>query len=255
MTIDHVSLSKLTLRQQQGEENADKAKVAGEQFEGYLVQMMVREMRKTVPEGIFSSQAMSVFMDLFDQTIAEEIASQGGLGLADSLKNSLQNAEDGTTSQLPISQRSFRSILELGGHSPRAKENELPSDAAPVEGRLSSKYGMRFHPIKHKHIKHRGIDIAAPTGTAIHAAKGGVVQFAGKRGGYGNLIIIDHGEGLTTRYAHCNAINVKEGQRVGNNQVIGEVGSTGMSTGPHLHFEVRQDGKDVDPLKVFGWKF
>ena len=81
------------------------------------------------------------------------------------------------------------------------------------------------------------------------------MKFAGERGGYGNLIILDHGDGLTTRYAHCNAINVKEGQTVGHNQVIGEVGSTGMSTGPHLHFEARQNGKAVDPLNVFGWKF
>jgi len=89
VSVDHLSLGKLSL-QNFNMNGKEKAEVAGEQFEGYLLQMMVREMRKTIPEGMFDSQAMSVFMDLFDQAIAEEMASAGGLGFSESIQNSIK---------------------------------------------------------------------------------------------------------------------------------------------------------------------
>jgi murein DD-endopeptidase MepM/ murein hydrolase activator NlpD len=94
---------------------------------------------------------------------------------------------------------------------------------------------------------HEGIDIAAPVGTAIHAAAAGTIVYAGWAEGYGNLVVIDHGGGLATAYGHQSAIYVMGGQ-VSQGQVIGAVGSTGHSTGPHLHFEVRLNGEPVDPL-------
>jgi murein DD-endopeptidase MepM/ murein hydrolase activator NlpD len=95
---------------------------------------------------------------------------------------------------------------------------------------------------------HTGIDISAHSGTPIKAAAGGEVVFAGWWGGYGNVVIIDHGGGISTLYAHCSAIYVRKGQSVSQGEVIAAVGSTGLSTGPHLHFEVRKNGKPVDPL-------
>ncbi len=117
----------------------------------------------------------------------------------------------------------------------------------PVDGELSSEFGMRTHPVHGDHRMHTGVDVAAPTGTPIRAAAGGEVVFAGDRGGYGLTIEIDHGNGRTTRYAHQSALDVEVGQRVERGQVIGRVGSTGVSTGPHLHFEVRVDGEPIDP--------
>jgi len=118
----------------------------------------------------------------------------------------------------------------------------------PVNGaRLSSGFGMRFHPILNYSRMHQGIDFAAPTGTPVVASAGGRVAQAGWGGGYGNLIVIDHGKGMRTRYAHLHRMNVKTGQQVSQGQVIGQVGSTGMSTGPHLHYEVWQNGRPVDP--------
>lgn len=111
----------------------------------------------------------------------------------------------------------------------------------PTQGVLTSPYGWRWGTM------HRGIDIGAPSGTPIYAAAGGTVFYAGWMGGYGNLILIDHGDGRVTAYAHQSSLAVSGGQ-VGRGQIIGYVGSTGDSTGPHLHFELRVDGTAVDPL-------
>jgi murein DD-endopeptidase MepM/ murein hydrolase activator NlpD len=95
---------------------------------------------------------------------------------------------------------------------------------------------------------HEGIDIAASSGTPIHAAAAGTVIHAGWLGGYGNLVVVDHGDGLSTAYAHASAILVGLGQRVSQGETLSLVGSTGNSSGPHLHFEVRVNGSAVDPL-------
>lgn len=118
----------------------------------------------------------------------------------------------------------------------------------PASGRLSSGFGMRTHPISGRRKLHAGIDIAAPTGTPIYAAAPGVVISSGWRGGYGNAVVIDHGGGLSTLYGHCSRLLVKSGQRVTQGQRIALIGSTGYSTGPHLHFETRVNGKPVNPL-------
>ena len=112
----------------------------------------------------------------------------------------------------------------------------------PVSGPITSPYGMRWGSL------HPGIDIGAGTGTPIRAAAAGRVIVAGYSGGYGNLIVVDHGNGIATAYAHQSSLAASAGQRVGQGQVIGYVGSTGFSTGPHLHFEVRINGSPVDPL-------
>jgi murein DD-endopeptidase MepM/ murein hydrolase activator NlpD len=118
----------------------------------------------------------------------------------------------------------------------------------PVDGaRLSSGFGMRTHPILGFSRLHRGVDFAAPTGTPVLASAAGRVLRAGWGGGYGNTIDIDHGRGIVTRYAHLARMDVRPGQQVTQGQRIGAVGSTGLSTGPHLHYEVIRDGVPVDP--------
>lgn len=112
---------------------------------------------------------------------------------------------------------------------------------------LSSTYGWRRHPFHTELSAHEGLDFAAPFGTPIWAASGGVVRTATYQGGFGNLIEIDHGDGLVTRYAHAKVLLVKKGDLVARGQLIARVGSTGLSTGPHLHFEVRKHDKPQDP--------
>ncbi|MCS7186166.1 MAG: peptidoglycan DD-metalloendopeptidase family protein [Armatimonadetes bacterium] len=120
----------------------------------------------------------------------------------------------------------------------------------PVSGPIVSGFGYRVHPIFRRVKFHYGVDISAPSGTPIRAAADGVVVFAGWRRAYGNTVIVDHGNGLATLYAHCSRVLVSEGEVVKQGQVIALVGSTGLSTGPHLHFEVRRYGEPINPLAV-----
>ena len=120
----------------------------------------------------------------------------------------------------------------------------------PAPGRpVSSSFGVRRDPIIRRPAMHAGIDFRAKTGTSIASAGAGTVVKAGWNGGYGRMVEIDHGQGLTTRYAHMSKILVTKGQTVDTGDIVGKVGSTGRSTGPHLHYEVRRDGTPMDPLR------
>lgn len=127
----------------------------------------------------------------------------------------------------------------------------LPT-ADPMRGaRLTSGFGMRRHPITRRPDMHAGIDFVSYADTRIFSSGHGVVKFAGENGGYGNMVSVDHAYGIETLYAHMSRIDVKEGQRVRPSTVLGRMGNTGFSTGPHLHFEVRFNGRNVNPLKMF----
>lgn len=119
--------------------------------------------------------------------------------------------------------------------------------AAPLTGRITSTFGWRSLTVNGNH-QHYGVDVAANTGTAVRAARDGLVTKAGWGGSYGNVVYLDHGDGSQTRYAHLSAIAVRVGQAVRQGDVVGRVGSTGAATGPHLHFELRFDGRAVNPL-------
>ena len=125
----------------------------------------------------------------------------------------------------------------------------VPSDKPVKTAEFTSGYGIRSDPFRGSAAKHAGIDLAAPVGTPIYATADGVISDAGyNSGGYGNLIKIDHGKGIETRYGHLSAILVAAGQRVSRGQMIGRMGSTGRSTGSHLHYEVRIDARAVNPI-------
>lgn len=132
-----------------------------------------------------------------------------------------------------------RRETDIRAHTPSIK---------PVVGHIISFLGNRIDPISGLIAFHRGIDIAAPWGTPIFAPADGVVIFAGTRGGYGTTCFIDHGYGYQTRYGHCSRLHVKEGDEVKRGQIIADIGSTGRSTGPHLHYEVLVDGSVTDPM-------
>ena len=106
---------------------------------------------------------------------------------------------------------------------------------------------MRYHPILGRRKLHTGDDLAVSYGSPFRAARGGTVLWAGWKKAYGNTVIVDHGGGVCTLYGHASKLNVSAGQSVNAGQYIGNVGSTGWSTGPHLHFEVRKNGKPIDP--------
>lgn len=119
----------------------------------------------------------------------------------------------------------------------------------PVVGKITSPFGWRRHPITRRNDFHTGVDIKAPKGRAIVAAKGGTVAYSGWMGGYGKVVVINHDKSQSTLYAHCSTLNVKKGQQIKSGQTIAQVGSTGRTTGAHLHFEVRNGNSPTNPLK------
>ncbi len=140
-----------------------------------------------------------------------------------------------------------------GGSSGGGSANASGSFLWPVASYVyvSSRFGLRVHPITGEKKSHTGIDIASNQGTAVYASDGGSVTLAGWNGGYGNCIMIDHGNGYVTLYGHLSSISVSVGQTVSQGATIGAVGSTGNSTGPHLHFEVLKNGTRIDPEQFF----
>ena len=129
------------------------------------------------------------------------------------------------------------------------KKEALPVGNPVKSGRLSSRYGWRTDPFTGRRKFHHGVDLAARWGAKVVAAASGLVTWAGKRGGYGNMVEITHADGYVTRYGHSSRILVSKGEVVRRGQPIARVGSTGRSTGPHLHYEVLVNGKKVDPDK------
>ena len=134
-----------------------------------------------------------------------------------------------------------------------AEKRNIPS-TKPIYAnyRLSSKFGNRFHPLLFRWRFHGGVDMACPKGTEVHVPADGVVIKSGWNNGYGNYIKVKHSNGFETVYGHLSKIKIKKGQKVSKGDVIGEVGSTGRSTGPHLHYEILKNSKRVNPQRFFG---
>jgi len=150
----------------------------------------------------------------------------------------------------------FAIYFDNGRQSGYYNENGVP--LRKMFMRIPVKFGMctssfstrRYHPISKKYKRHTGIDYGAPLGTPIHATAGGIVEFAGRRGGYGKLVIVRHPNGYMTYYGHCSRLLVKKGRPVKQGQAIAKVGRTGQATGPHVHYETRINGKPVNPNSI-----
>ncbi len=182
-----------------------------------LEAMLVKQL--LLSSGVFKgtgAAGSSLHADLFADALADAVAKGGGFGLTDLIPTSTRPA---------------------------------PAPTLPIAGRLTSPFGERLDPITHTQANHGGVDLAAGEGTPIAAVGGGIVKRAGDRGGYGNAVEIDHGGGVTTLYAHASQLRVNEGDRVQAGQTIATVGHTGRSTGDHLHFEMRVNGRPVNPLR------
>ncbi len=244
-----------------GVSSRDNPVEAARKFEAYMAQVMLREMRKTVPDGMFSGPAMETFVGLFDQAIGDEIAADGRLGLADQVVRALgqESMLDPVRSMSPA-RRPGRFLPGLPVEHPHAPlvERSAPEGPRkrgiwPVAGAVSSRFGRRADPFTGESRKHGGLDIAAPAGTPIAAVEAGEVVVAGTRSGYGNVVMVRHADDTVGVYAHCRELNVAVGDQVAPGQSIATVGDTGRATGPHLHFEVRAEGTAVNPESVYDW--
>jgi murein DD-endopeptidase MepM/ murein hydrolase activator NlpD len=167
-------------------------------------------------------------------------------GSAYALPPALDNSIEQLASQFDTQQAQLSALQSLLMDA-RIDSNLKPT-GMPVQGYISSYFGVRADPFDGRSARHTGIDVATPLGTPVHAVAEGMVTFAGVRSGYGNVVEIDHGNGYMTRYAHNSALEVHPGQHVQVGDVISKAGSTGRSTGSHVHFEVWRDGRVVNPL-------
>jgi murein DD-endopeptidase MepM/ murein hydrolase activator NlpD len=150
---------------------------------------------------------------------------------------------EGQTSAINDSVTLLSTLVQNG-----AADGGTPPWLWPVSGPISSEFGGRSSPYGHSYEFHPGLDIRATSGTPVTATGGGIVVFAGRMSGYGNMVVVDHGFELKTVYAHLSAVYMDVGQRVQAGDVVGTVGQTGRATGPHLHYEVRVGAAPVDPL-------
>ena len=197
------------------------------------------EMKRPAP----SMFGIGGFNDSTDRSLAEELTTNG-LDLLGLLSKDLERLEKMARFQ----EESFNNLK-----SHLADKKDLIDRTPyrwPTRGFLTSTYGLRTHPLTGQQQMHLAIDIAALKGTPIRAPGDGIVTFAGENPSLGNMIVIDHGYGIITRYGHNNANLVRAGQKVKRGDVIATVGSTGRSTGPHLHYEIRFNDVAVNPLSI-----
>ena len=161
--------------------------------------------------------------------------------------NNLTKGLDRLQTEFDLQERSFQELVEYL----EDQKSLLASTPSiwPVKGWLTSGFGYRTSPFTGRREMHHGLDVATRSGTPIIAPADGIVAFAGREGGFGNLLTIDHGYGVVTKYGHCSAIDVKIGQKVKRGDVIARVGNTGRSTGPHLHYEVAVNGVSINPMR------
>lgn len=178
---------------------------------------------------------------------AEDIIVPSGAQAATTVGNSplVIGDEDAEYRQLMAQWRNHESRQSGQAITPRVS---VPSGMPLAQARMSSDYGMRNHPVTGGRKRHKGVDLAAASGTPVYATADGVVNTAKYSSSYGNLIKMGHGAQLETRFAHLSRMAVVAGQQVKKGDLIGYVGSTGRSTGPHLHYEVRVAGQAVNPL-------
>lgn len=240
----------------------ERLKGAVKDLEALFFYEILKEMRQST-EGGFLGKGMGndIFGSLFDMEMAK-LFSERGLGLGEIILKQISGREENKPGS-PISppKELNRSSLakecfpgsSMDHQSKDRGTGELESKSpprTPADGRISSGFGWRSDPFSGEQKFHGGIDIAAPSGREIYPINNGRVIFSGLTPGYGNTVVIDHGDGYISKYGHNLTNLVSVGDEVESDQVIALVGNTGKSTGPHLHFEVQHQGKKINPQNL-----
>ncbi len=215
-------------------------KTVAKQMESLFVYEMLKVMREASGTSSTGGLGSDTYTTMFDMELSKVI-SERGIGLSDMIEKAVSSKVEKSNHSptLPSPQEQSQKRSE-----PSDFKELLPNLAGP---RISSGYGMRHDPFSGELKFHKGLDIPAPEGMEVHPVRPGTVIYSGQQAGYGNVVIIDHGNGFTSKYAH-NQINlVQEGEKVDSASIIARVGSSGKSTGSHIHFEVTYRGQNVDP--------
>jgi len=238
------------VRQDIAQIQADKKALEAQQQEEQALAVQEEAQKEQMADDLREKQ------EILHQKEAERQADQQQLDEAEGDAEQATGLIQALTAQEDREYRDWREARRSGGQERRSVPGDENEPAPiwhggfrlPCSGPITSGFGWRYHPILHYRRMHTGVDIGAPYGTPIHAAAGGKVIFAGYMGGYGNVVMIYHGNQRTTLYGHCSAMLVSRGEIVEQGQVIARVGATGLATGPHVHFEVRINSIPVNPL-------
>ena len=238
---------RLDLPQGAAGDSPERLMEVAREFESIIIHQLLQQMReagswKDDEDGeLFGTR----LMETIDVELARQLAMGGGLGLAEALIPSLVGSISGGATSTPVNGITSGLAAESVAANSAARDGDL---AATV----TSDFGWRRDPIVGENRFHAGVDLRAAYGREVGAAQTGRVVQAGEEGGYGLTVVVEHRPGIQTRYAHLSSILVKPGEQVAARQAIGRAGQTGRATGTHVHFEVTQDGKPVDPSTLAG---
>lgn len=230
----------------------EQLRLLAAQFESMLLSQMLTQMRSSLFDDKDSDAgfAKGPLADAMYSELSLALSRAGGFGLGDSLLGPMLRQAGEAAVEAGATTTPFPAIptgpVTMPAHQGPAMRSAL------FDGTVTSSFGWRRHPISGGEKFHKGVDIAMPVGREVPAAQAGQVTFAGEQGAYGLTVVIGHGNGVSTRYAHLSELHVKAGDTVSDGQTIARSGATGRVTGPHLHFEVMQDGRHVDPAENIG---
>lgn len=211
---------------------------AAQDFESFFIGYMMKNMRSESLQSSFMGEefAQHTYQDMFDDAVAQNMSKRNSIGIS----QMLVDWYDQTHGLQSSSQNADAAQLKEASLLTRHFGNGFSS--------VSSLYGMRLHPVYQKPLFHHGIDLQAPKGTPVYAIEKGQVVFSGEHPQYGFMVDILDDQQQVHRYAHLNQLFVKSGNYIARGQKVGDVGQTGITTGPHLHYEVRQQNRSLNPL-------
>lgn len=236
---------------------------AAQEFASLLFLEVLKAMRAAIPKGgLFDSESLEsdVYTSLSDTEVARSLAGREGMGLRRIIEKALDQSAAKALERSATKAPDSKAVRPLDAGPAKTpvhisiEENHDHEFEPPTKGVVSSRFGLRSDPFTGENRFHKGLDIAAPLGSPVQAAAAGKVVFSGWAEGYGNLVTLDHGDGILTRYAHTAANLVNAGDDVAAGQEIALVGTTGRSTAPHLHFEMHRNGQPIDPMQVVGFQ-
>ena len=254
LTINYISSSNANLKQEYDEKVSEIVNLEKEnktkKLELSKLKSQTEELREKTYEVENKLEEIDKLQRQLEKMAGIKSPSRGGVMSRDVRPETLEPKDGMDVLKEVLEDKENELEVFIKDLEKRFEYLECVPDLWPTSGRITSGFGNRKNPFGRGIRFHQGIDIANSSGTHIKAAANGIVTFSGNRSGYGKVIIINHGYGYETLYAHNQKLLVSVGDKVEKGQTIGKMGSTGRSTGPHLHFEIHTDGNPIDPLTI-----